>query len=193
MGGIKAFLTKTGPFGLPVYAYVGGALALIGGIWYFKTHASSSTANAAATAPQTNYPTVAMPPGGSAGGPVPLPFPTGDPSPVPPTQAFTTPPAQPSLMGATVNSMGQLDLTNFTGDIRDMQNIMNSLGMGGTSSSTGSANLPVPSTRYISPSPAPTSSQQFASNSGIALNRDRIGSQGYSGIQFGRAGIGMKG
>lgn len=46
---------------MPVYAYVVGALALVGGIWYFKTHNTGP----ATAAPQTNY---------SAPGGVPLPF-----------------------------------------------------------------------------------------------------------------------
>jgi hypothetical protein len=161
VGGVKAFLTKTGPFGLPVYAYVGGAIALIGGIWYFKTH---STPSAATAAPQTNYPTALTPPGGTSGGPVPLPYPMGDPNPVPPTPAFTTPPGV-NLMGATVDASGNLDLTNFTGSTADMQNIMRAIS---GQSSTGSNAIPNPSitNRFVSSSPAPTNSQLWGNRVG---------------------------
>jgi hypothetical protein len=83
VGGVKAFLTKTGPFGLPVYAYVGGAVALIGGIWYFKTH---NTGNAT-VAPQTN----ANPVTDAITPPPVVPFPSGTGTPVPPSPTFTTP------------------------------------------------------------------------------------------------------
>ncbi len=83
MGGVKAFLTKTGPFGLPVYAYVGGAVALIGGIWYFKTH----NTGAATVAPQTVANPVTDTTGTAA---PPMPFPSGSGAPVPPSPAFST-------------------------------------------------------------------------------------------------------
>jgi hypothetical protein len=74
--GVKAFFTRQiGP--LPVYAYAIGLLALVGGVWYFKTHNTGS----ATVAPQTNYPT---------GSNVPLPYP--DPGSgaagIPPSAAF---------------------------------------------------------------------------------------------------------
>jgi hypothetical protein len=49
--GVKAFLTRQiGPF--PIYAYAVGVLALIGGIWYFKSRGDTGQAT---PAPQTNY------------------------------------------------------------------------------------------------------------------------------------------
>ncbi len=69
--GVKGFLTKQiGPF--PVYVYMVGLLALVGGVWYFKTHSSGTTATTAA--PQTNYPTN-LPTDGI--NPIPLPYPLG--------------------------------------------------------------------------------------------------------------------
>ncbi len=88
MGGIKAFLTKTGPFGLPVYAYVGGAIALIGGIWYFKTQNTGT----ASTAPQVNASTATDAP--------PYPYPGGGGVPIPPNPPFTTP-SSTSATGST--------------------------------------------------------------------------------------------
>jgi hypothetical protein len=72
----KVFLTRQiGPF--PIYAYVVGGLALIGGIIYFKRKGNTGSATAA---PQTNYPT---------GDTTPMPYPGGAGSPgIPPTAAF---------------------------------------------------------------------------------------------------------
>ncbi len=61
-----------------MYAYVGGAVALVGGFWYFKTH---NTGNAT-VAPQVNASTDALTP--------PLPYPSGAGIPVPPIPAFIT-------------------------------------------------------------------------------------------------------
>jgi hypothetical protein len=80
MDRFKGFLTKTGPFGVPVYAYAIGVVALIGGVWYFKTHASST--GAANTAPQTNYPATATP--------LPYPDPGSGAAGIPPSSAFDT-------------------------------------------------------------------------------------------------------
>ncbi len=61
-----------------MYAYMGGAIALIGGVWYFRTHNTGP----AVAAPQVN----ATPITDAA----PVPYPSGGGIPVPPTPAFVT-------------------------------------------------------------------------------------------------------
>jgi hypothetical protein len=70
---------QIGPF--PVYAYAIGLIALVGGVWYFKTHNASN----AAVAPQTNYPTDA-----AGGPPLPYPDPGSGAAGIPPSSAFDT-------------------------------------------------------------------------------------------------------
>jgi hypothetical protein len=135
VGGIKAFLVKAGPFGLPMYAYVGGAVALIGGIWYFKTHAGN-TGNAT-VAPQTNASTDALTP--------PMPYPSGGGVPVPPSPPFTT---------------GGSTATGSTGPLTG-----GSVGTGSLNPAVASdANaLPTSTANFIPTAPVATTSQVFAS------------------------------
>ncbi len=94
MDKLKAFLTKQGPFGLPVYGYVIGAVVLVGGIWYFKTHSTGS----ATPAPQTNYPT------GGGTPPMPFPDPGSGAAGVPPSSAFDLPSSGASVPQYTSQS-----------------------------------------------------------------------------------------
>ena len=92
MDKLKAFLTKQGPFGLPVYAYVLGAVALVGGIWYFKSQSASATT----TAPQTNYP--------ASSTPLPYPDPGSGAAGIPPSSAFDLPSSGASVPQFTSQS-----------------------------------------------------------------------------------------
>jgi hypothetical protein len=92
---VKAFLTRTGPFGLPMYAYVGGAVALIGGIWYFRTHNTGP----ATAAPQVNASTATDAP--------PYPYPGGGGVAVPPTPPFST--GSTSATGSTSVGTGSVN------------------------------------------------------------------------------------
>ena len=99
------FLKKPGPFGIPVYGYAIGVVALIGGIWFFKRHKASSNTGAATVAPQVNpqfmasgSDTAAPPyPKGAGMPPEPPPYPYPRSSPPTPTQS---PPMPPFATGA---------------------------------------------------------------------------------------------
>jgi hypothetical protein len=81
LDGIKAFLTKqVGPF--PVFVYLVGAAALVGGLVFFRSKADTGSATAA---PQTNYPT------DNQGNPYPYPNPGSGAAGIPPSSAFDLP------------------------------------------------------------------------------------------------------
>lgn len=155
MGGVKAFLTKTGPFGVPVYAYLVGAVALVGGIIYFKTRPATSTATAA---PQTTNPIGSMFPGGTSGGPVPLPYPTGNPPPVPPSPSFSTDPTAPF-------TIQNADGSTSTGSGSPMPTASGSVWM-----QDGNGNwIPNPALQAAQNySPSPTTSQRFLNSNPLA-------------------------
>lgn len=154
---IKATLTKQiGPF--PVYAYVGGAVVLVGAYLYFRSH----TGSLATPAPQTNYPTDnSLPypyPGGGETGPIPN---------VPPTSPFSTagPSADSSATTAAITGSGAEAPSGST------------VGTGSLSTQVASTAtpLPTPTANFVPTAPVSTTSQDFAAATGVGSGGPLVG------------------